>query len=220
MSIRILIADDHGLIRQGLRTLFERAPASRGEAALTVCGEAVDGREAVERSAELSPDVVLMDLSMPDLNGIEATRQVRVACPTCRVVGLSMHGDARRTAAMFEAGASAYLLKDGLFDEVVQAVRAVAAGRTYVSPAIAGELVQGLLVPQSRERGAFSALSGREREVLQLTSEGRSMKEIAKQLHVSHKTVETHRRQVMHKLNLFSVAELTKYAVREGLTSL
>ena len=215
MSIRLLIADDHQIVRQGLRTMLER------NADFTVVGEAEDGRSAVRMSGELKPDVVVMDIGMPDLNGVEATRQLTAGQPHVRVVGLSMHADRRFAAEMLKAGAKAYLLKDGAFDELATAIRSVAAGRVYLTARVADVVVQSYADTNHDESpSAFRRLSPREREVLQLMAEGRATKEIASDLDVSVKTVETHRRQIMEKLNLFSVAELTKYAVREGLSAL
>jgi DNA-binding NarL/FixJ family response regulator len=216
MSTRILIADDHRIMREGLRALLG------DHASITVVGEAEDGRKAVELAARLRPDIVIMDLTMPGLNGIEATRQIVAANPQIRVVALSIHADRRFVQQMFEAGASGYLLKEGAFEELARAIQTVAEGRAFVSPGIAGILIEDL-VRHTASRGTpggSPALSGREKEVLQLLAEGKSTKEIAAILRVGAKTVETHRRQIMLKLQLDSVAELTKYAIREGLTSL
>lgn len=227
--IRILIADDHQILRQGLRSLLER------HTDMQLVGEAADGRSAVRMAGELKPDIVIMDVAMPDLNGIEATRQINTGDSGARVVGLSMHSDRRFIAEMLRAGAKGYLLKDSAFDELAGAIRAVVADRVYLSPDIADVVVEDYLRRSPGDRGAtgaaaaaggggqssvFNRLSPREREVLQLMAEGKATKEIARELHVSVKTVETHRRQIMTKLDVFSVAELTKYAVREGLTTL
>jgi DNA-binding NarL/FixJ family response regulator len=214
MSITILLADDHQVVRQGLKSLLDRYPD------LKVVGEAADGRTAVRLAKELSPDVVVMDIGMPDLNGIEATRQLAAGQPVTKIVALSMHADRRFASEMLKAGAKAYLVKDGAFEELADAIRTVMADRVYLSPRVAGTVVDDLVHGESGGGSAFARLSPREREVLQLMAEGRATKEIAMDLHVSVKTVETHRRQVMEKLNLFSVAELTKYAIREGLTAL
>ena len=214
--MRILLADDHRIVRQGLRSLLE------AEADFTVVAEADNGRAAIDLTDELAPDVVVMDVGMPELNGIEATRRIASRSPRVKVVALSMHSDRRFVAEMLKAGAAGYLLKDGAFEELVGAIRTVAAGRTYLSPRIADVVVEGYLRNNTTpaEPTAYARLSPREREVLQLLAEGKATKEAAAALHLSVKTVETHRRQIMEKLNMYSVAELTKYAIREGLTSL
>jgi len=215
MKRRILVADDHRIIREGLRALIER------QEDMEVVAEAGDGREAVRLVGELSPEVVVMDIGMPDLNGIEATRQIVRESPATKIIGLSMHSDRQYVGGMLEAGASGYLLKDCAFEELVGAIRTVLANQTYLSPAIANIVVQKYVrqVP-STTQSTQAHLTPREREVLQLTAEGKSTKEIARVLHVSVKTVETHRRNIMGKLGVHSVAELTKHAIREGLTSL
>ncbi len=215
MSIRILIADNHALFREGLRTLAARDPD------LEVVGEAPDGREAVAMAHRLHPDVVLMDVVMPELNGLEATRQIRDDDPRVRVIGLSMHTDKRYVLGMLEAGASGYLAKDSPFEEVARAVRAVAGGNVYLSPNVAGLVVQDFARRQApANRGLTGDLSPREREVLQMLAEGNTARGIAQKLHVSVKTVETHRRNIMEKLGLDNVAALTRYAIREGIASL
>jgi len=213
--MRIMLADDHRMFRQGLRTLLE----SRQD--MEVVGEASDGREAVEMAGQCNPDVIIMDVSMPGLNGVEATRKIMLDRPGTKVIGLSMHTDRRYTSELLKAGAAGYLPKDGAFDELEQAVRAVSAGEVYLSPRIAAGLVDDYVrQPKDATASVFERLTAREREVLQLMAEGQATKEIAATLHVSVKTVETHRRQIMEKLNIYSVAELTKYAIREGLTSI
>lgn len=215
MTVRVLLADDHQLFRDGLRSLLQRSPD------FTVVGEAGDGLEALRLCNELRPDIVLLDISMPGLNGVEATRRIAAEAPQTRVLILSMHADRRFVAETLRAGASGYLLKDSAFPEVVRAIQAALQGHVFLSPAITDVVAQDFAVrvppPQN---SAFQLLSPREREVLQLLAEGRATKEIAGQLSVSTKTVETHRRQIMEKLGLHSVAELTKYAIREGLTPL
>lgn len=213
-SIRVLVVDDHSIIRVGLKSLLER------EARIQVVGEAEDGRTAVRLATELSPHVVVMDVSMPDLNGIEATRQILAQDGTRKVLVLSAHTDRNFINEMFQAGASGYITKTTAFEELTLALRAVMAGGVYLSPTIAGALVesvrrQGDGTPSS----TFSILSSREREALQLIAEGKSLKEVATILKVSVKTVEAHRRKTMEKLNLHSVAELTKYAIRQGMTT-
>lgn len=214
MKKRILLVDDHQIMREGLRALLQEQPA------MTVVGEAENGRKAVQLARELSPDIVIMDVTMPDMNGVEATLQIRAALPAVKVIALSIHSDRRFVIQMFRAGATGYLLKDCAFEELARAIQRVVEGQAYLSPGIAGVVVEELLRTAAHEGSGIPSLSSREREVLQLTAEGRSMKEIASALNVSVKTVETHRRQLMIKLGVNSVAELTKYAIREGLTPL
>ena len=188
---------------------------------MEVVGEAENGHEAVRLCKQLKPEVVVMDVGMPELNGMDATRQCLAENPGVKILALSMHTDRRFASGMLQAGASGYLLKDAAFDQLIEAIRAVAAGKTYLSPAITEVVVDDYVSRlASGATGAFSVLSTREREVLQCLAEGQSTKEIAESLHVSAKTIETHRQQIMNKLDLHSVADLTKYAVREGLTSL
>jgi len=213
VAIKIILADDHKIVRQGLRTMLE------SEADIEVIGEADDGRMAVRLARELSPQVIIMDVGMPDLNGIEATRQVLAESPGIKVIGLSMHCDRRFVMNMLKAGASGYLLKDSAFEELAGAIRMVLGGKVYLSTEIANIVVKDYLQGGGDE-SVFSVLTPREREVLQLMAEGKSSRQIADHLIISIKTVETHRMQIMHKLQIFSVAELTKYAIREGLSSL
>lgn len=221
--MRILLCDDHRMMRDGLRAILEKE-------GFEVTGEAATGREGLVLAAQLRPDIVVMDISMPDLNGIDATRKLLAKHPGIKVVGLSMNADRRYVTAMFAAGAVGYLVKSSASEELIQAIRAVAANLKYVSPAIAGSLVDDFVthanaaqfpssIPAARS-AASKPLSPREREVLQLLAEGKSSKDIAAQLDVAATTVETHRRQIMDKLQLRTIAELTKYAVREGLTTL
>ena len=216
MTIRILIADNHTLFSQGLRSLAET------QSDFEVIGEVSDGREAVAISRELQPDVVLMDVVMPGLNGLDATRQIRQEAPDTRVLALSMHVDKRYVLGMLEAGASGYLAKDAAFEEVARALRAVAAGHVYLAPNVAGLVVEDFTRRTSSPSSpsAPAALSPREREVLQLLAEGLPASRIARQLHISVKTVETHRRNILGKLELDTVADLVRYAIREGITSL
>jgi len=215
MTVKILIADDHQIVRQGLRFLLEK------EVDLKVVAEADDGRTTVRLARELNPGVIIMDVAMPDLNGIEATRQIIAESPATKVIALSMYADRRFVINMLKAGASGYLLKDCAFEELTRAIRVVLLHKTYLSPGVTDILVKDCKsgAPEN-EISAFGLLTSREREVLQLMSEGNSTAKIADNLHVSVKTVESHRQQLMQKLNLRSVAELTKYAIREGLTSL
>jgi len=215
MSIRVLLADDHGIIREGLRSLLEREPD------VEVVGEAEDGRKALELTRELLPDVVIMDITMPNLNGVEATRQIVGEFPKTKVVALSIHCNKRFVADILKAGASGYVLKECLFDELLQAIRAVIANGTYLSSRITGTVVDDYVNRLSTTaEPPLAVLTGRQREVLQLLAEGRSTKQIALELHVSTKAIEVNRRQIMEKLDVHSVAELTKYAIREGLTSI
>ena len=212
MSVTVLLVDDHRLMREGLRGLLERQDG------ISVVGEAGDGRTAVKMARELRPDVVIMDVVMQDLNGIEATRQI-VSETAAKVVALSMHSSKRTVVEMLRAGASAYVLKLSAFDEVARAVRAAAAGERYLSPTVANVLVDELVSPDGAS-SAFTALTPREREVLQLLAEGKNTKEIAATLCISARTVDVHRKRVMDKLGMGSVAELTRYAMREGLVPL
>lgn len=215
MSIRILLADDHQLFREGLRSLLEKEPDVK------VVAEADNGRAAVELAGELKPDVVTMDISMPDLNGMEATQQMAKQVPGTKVIGLSMYSDRHFVEGMLKAGASGYLLKDCANEEFIRAIRAVAAGQTYLSPAVAGKVTEDYVrLAKGQSLPASKTLSAREREVLQLVAEGWGSKQIAGELGVGVKTVESHRHQIMEKLNVHSVAELTKFAIREGLTPL
>ena len=215
--MRILLADDHQIVREGLRTMLAQHDD------MAVVGEAGDGRAAVAMVEELGPDVVVMDVGMPGLNGIEATRQIISREPDAKVLALSMHSDRRFMGEMLKAGAKGYLLKDGAFEELATAIRSVVADKIYLSPKIADVVVDDYVRRPAEggiEPSAFARLTPREREVLQLMAEGRATKEIAMDLRVSIKTVETHRRQIMEKLQIYSVAQLTKYAIREGLTSI
>ena len=183
--------------------------------------EAENGRIAVQLAVKLSPDIVVMDVSMPDLNGMEATRQIVSGSSSAKVVALSMHSDELYVTEMLKNGASGYLLKDCAFEELANAIRAIMDGKTYLSPDVSNVVVSGYLGKMvGDDSPASQILTDREREVLQLMTEGKSTKQIALELHISVKTVETHRRQMMHKLDIYSVAELTKYAIRKGLTSL
>ena len=215
MSIRVLLADDHAIIRQGLRMLLEKQPD------IEVVAEAEDGRNAFELAREMAPSVAVMDITMPNLNGVEATRQIINEFPEVRVIALSIHSNKRFVSDMLRAGARGYILKECLFDELVQAIRVVATDGSYLSPRIAGVIVEDYVGRLSTADDSLSAiLTSREREVLQLVAEGKSTKQIASELYVSPKTVEANRRQIMEKLDIHSIAELTKYAVREGLTAL
>ncbi len=215
MTIRVLLADDHKIVRDGLRNLLEAQPD------IDVIAEAENGRMAVQLARKLSPGIVIVDIAMPGLNGIEATREMLRHDPTTKIIALSMHSDKRFVGEMLKAGASAYLLKDCAFEELVTAIRAVLADKTYLSPMIGSVIVDSFVRrPEEAGTSAFSLLTKREREVLQLLAEGKNTKEIADRLYVSVKTIETHRTHIMEKVHVRTVAELTKYAIREGLTSL
>ncbi len=215
MSIRIVIVDDHKIVRDGLCALLARQDD------MEVIAEASEGREAVRLVKELSPDVVIMDITMPDLNGIEAMRQIGNHVPATRVLALSMHSDRRFVLEALRAGASGYLLKDCAFEELNYAINAVVKNQKYLSPGITNVVIEDYVCHQAVPVTATEpGLTPREREVLQLLAEGKDAKEIATCLQVSAKTVETHRTRLMNKLNMHSIAGLTKYAIREGLSAL
>jgi DNA-binding NarL/FixJ family response regulator len=215
MNIKVLLVDDHAIIREGLCSLLEK------QTEMEVIADTDDGRKARELVRELSPNIVIMDITMPGLNGIEATRQITAEFPDVKVIALSIHSKRRYVADMLSAGATGYILKECLFDELVAAIKAVAAGGRYLSPRITDVVVSDYVKRLSAsDDSPFEALKAREREVLQLIAEGKSTKQIALELHVSTKTIEANRRQIMDKLNIHSIAELTKYAVREGLTTI
>jgi DNA-binding NarL/FixJ family response regulator len=217
MTIRVLLADDHQLLRECLRSTLS------ADVEIEIVGEAENGRRAVELAYRLTPDVVVMDVSMPDLNGVGATRQVKARLPDIQVLALSAHSDPRFITSILAAGAAGYLLKDCAFDELCRAIHTVARKQVYLSPAIAGVVVEsslGLGSADGVEGSGAAALTPRLREVLQLLAEGLNTKQIAARLHLSAKTIETHRAALMKKLNCPSVAELTKYAIREGLISI
>ena len=214
MGYRILLADDHKILRQGLRTLLEQ------EKDIHVVGEADNGRTSVKLAGELAPDVVIMDVAMPDLNGIDATRRITESEPRTRVLALSMHSDGRYVKGMLQAGARGYILKDCAAEELTRAIRAVMADQVYVSPGVTGTIVNDYVRQLSTETDEPATLTPREREVLQLLAEGGSTANIAAELHLSVKTIETHRKRIMDKLSLRSIAQLTKYAIREGITTL
>lgn len=207
---RVLLVDDHRIMRDGLRAILA------GEPEIEVVGEAVDGRGAIAMIERDPPDVIVMDVGMPGMNGVEATRNVLRSHPDVRVVALSIHSDKRYVRNMLAAGASGYVLKSAAADELLCAVRAAMRGERFLSSEVDGEGAVG----RAGDGSAYSVLGAREREVLQLLAEGMKSKAIGEQLSIAYKTVETHRRNIMRKLGIHSVAELTKYAVREGLTNL
>lgn len=213
-KIRVLLADDHTILRQGLRKILEADPS------FEVVGEAGDGREAVKKAEALKPDVVVMDISMPILNGIEATRQIAKSLPKTKILILTVHENDQLATEILNAGATGYLLKDAASEELIAAIRAVYRGDSYLSPSIAKRVIaqyldfaRGKVPPEEK----FSDLTAREREILQLIAEGYSNKEIAQMLYISEKTVKTHRENIMRKLDLHSVAELVRYAIRRGI---
>lgn len=215
MNYRIVIADDHRIVRQGLRSLVEQ------ESDLEVIGMAANGRQALQMTRRLIPDVVIMDISMPDLNGIDATSQIVNEAPGVKVIALSMHSEKQLIDGMLRAGAAGYLLKESAFEELIKAIRIVCAGKKYLSPDVTDIVLRDYLNPSiDNDHNLTQDLTLREREVLQLIVEGCATKEVANRLNISIKTVESHRSRIMNKLGLHTVAELTKYAVRRGITSL
>ena len=215
MNHRIVIADDHRIVRQGLRSLVEK------ENDMEVVGMAANGRQALQITRKLKPDVVIMDISMPDLNGIDATCQIVNEVSGVKVIALSMHSEKQLIDGMLRAGAAGYLLKESAFEELIKAIRIVCTGKKYLSPDVTDIVLRDYLNPSvDSDQPMTPDLTLREREVLQLIVEGCATKEVANRLNISVKTVESHRSRIMTKLDLHTVAELTKYAVRRGITSL
>ena len=212
MSIRIVLADDHKMILAALRSMLEK------ENDIAVVGEAGDGAALLELVARTAPDIAVVDVGMPGMNGIEATRRLLAGSPRLRVIALSAYSDRRFVLEMLDAGAKGYLVKASAGDELARAIRAIAQGRTYLCPEVAGTIVEAVRGKTSRAGNAAPKLGRREREVLALLAEGKSSSEIAARLYIAPSTVEVHRRNIMRKLDLHSIAELTKYAIREGLT--
>ncbi|MDR3579235.1 MAG: response regulator transcription factor [Oryzomonas sp.] len=214
MNLKILIADDHAIFREGLRALLEK------ESDIEVVAEACDGNEALQKAREHQPDVIVMDITMPGMNGIDSTRKITSETDKIRVLALSMESDRRFVVEVLEAGATGYLLKDTAYAEFVMAIRTVASGEPYLPPQITHLLLKEFLqrVPDV-ERSPYDKLTAREREVLKLLADGMNAKEIAFKLDVSQKTIENQRISIMNKLNLYSIAELTKFAIREGITT-
>ncbi len=215
MSIKIMIVDEHKILREGLSTLIAKQPN------MEIIGEATDGREALELVNKLSPDIILMDVTMPNLSGIEATRKIKSKNSDIEIIALSLHSDRRYVLGMIDAGASGYLLKECAFDELVRAINTVKNGKKYLSPEISSILIDEYSKKNPQDKlSIYSKLTPRETEILQLIAEGKNTKEISNRLNISIKTVETHRRHIKKKLKSESIAELTKIAIREGLTSI
>jgi two-component system response regulator NreC len=216
MSVKILLVEDHTLVRSGIRSLLEGSPDVK------VVGDIGDGRSAIQLCQKLEPDVVLTDVEMPSLNGIETARQIHAAMPSVKIVMLSMHGDPQYVFESLKAGASGYVLKDAAFTELLDAIEAVMAGRRYLSTPLADLVMEDYVRrANGKESGTgLDKLSAREREILQLVAEGRSSGQVAEMIHISVRTVDTHRYNVMQKLGIHSIAGLTKFAIAHGLTSL
>ena len=215
MMTKIILADDHKVLRAGLKSMLE------SEADLEVIAQADDGREVVKLAKKLDPDIVILDIGMPNMNGIQATQHIVAEVPNTKVLALSMHSDHQYVVNMLQAGASGYMLKDCAYEELITAVRAIIAGKFYLSKDITG-LVVNDYINKLKDANSIGqpVLTSRERETLQLLAEGKSTSQAADQLNVSAKTIETHRKNIMDKLDIHSIAELTKYAIRTGLTSL
>lgn len=213
MTIRVMLADDHKILREALKGILDR------EHDITLVGEANNGIEALALAEEVAPNIVLMDIGMPIMGGIEATRNLINSHPEIRVIALSTFSDRRIVMQMLDAGARGYIVKSAGRDELLRGIRAVAYGRTYLCPDASSVLVESVRNKNSAEPFSTERLGKREREVLQLLSEGHTSPEIGKRLYIATSTVEVHRRNIMRKLELHSIAELTKYAIRNGLTS-
>jgi two-component system NarL family response regulator len=214
MPTTVLLADDHKILCGALRLVLEQ------DGKFKVIGEAHDGRSAVKLAEELEPDIVVTDISMPELNGIEATRQITAARPEIKVIALTTYSDKRYVLAILQAGAIGYVVKANACSDLLKAVDAARRGQTYLSAEVAGAVITALITRETSTAARRGALTAREREVLQLLAEGAVSKTIATRLNISTRTVEGHRQQIMRKLQLHSIADLTKYAIREGLTTL
>lgn len=213
--IKVIIADDHMIVKDGLRSLLEKQPD------MEVVAEADNGRAALKYVKELSPEVVIMDIGMRELNGIDATRQIVKISPGIKVLALSMYSDKRFVKEMLKAGASGYMLKDSAFKEFIDAIRVIVDNKIYISPSVAGVVMDDYLGNSLERDGSIrTLLTSRELEVLQLLAEGKSTKQIALSLNLSTKTIESHRNKVMQKIDVSNIADLTKYAIREGIVSL
>ena len=215
MSIKILLVDDHEIVRYGLRCLIEEQPD------MEVVGDAENGRMAIDLACQLKPDVVIMDISMPDMNGVEATRRICKEVPSTKIIVLSMHHKRQFVIDMLKAGVSGYILKTKVHDDLIRAVKAAVANEVYLSSKITGVVARDYMSNMSvSDQSASTVLTPREREVLQLISEGKSTKESALHINISIKTIESTRRRIMQKLDIHNVADLTKYAINEDITSL
>ncbi|MBN2590233.1 MAG: response regulator transcription factor [Sedimentisphaerales bacterium] len=213
--MKVLIADDHSIVREGLKSLIDK------QKSMQVVGEAEDGQKAIDLTRELSPDIVIMDISMPNLNGIEATREILRHKPQIKIIILSMYTDKHIVKESLEAGAQGYILKSNLLDELLNAIKAIKANERYLSPRITGIVVEDYINLKANGKTKKQIeLTSRERHIIQLIAEGKTIKEIARTINISPKTADANRRQIMNKLNIFNTAELTKYAIREKITSL
>jgi DNA-binding NarL/FixJ family response regulator len=210
------VADDHKIFRQGIKKLLEE------ESDLQVVGEASDGREAVKKATELKPDVILMDIAMANLNGLEATRQIKKQLPSAKVIMVTMHKNEEYVLQSFQAGASGFILKEGAVEELVSAIRSINSDKSFLSPSISKTLIDAYMrkMETGKTETPFDLLTDREREVLQLIAEGYTNREVAKSLFISVKTVEAHRAHIMQKLNIHDIAKLVKYAIQKGLVDL
>jgi two-component system response regulator NreC len=215
-KVKLLVADDHKIFRQGIKKLLEEEPD------LQVVGEAADGREAVKKATELKPDVILMDIAMANLNGLEATKQIKKVLPSVKVIVVTMHKNEEYILQSFQAGASGFILKEGAVEELVSAIRSIHQDKSFLSPTISKTLIDAYLrkMETGKTETPFDLLTDREREVLQLIAEGYTNREVAKSLFISVKTVEAHRAHIMQKLNIHDIAKLVKYAIQKGLVDL
>jgi len=215
-KVKLLVADDHKIFRQGIKKLLEEEPD------LQVVGEAADGREAIKKATELKPDVILMDIAMANLNGLQATKQIKKILPDTKVIMVTMHKNEEYVLQSFQAGASGYILKEGAVEELVSAIRTIHQDKSFLSPAISKTLIDAYLrkMETGKTETPFDLLTDREREVLQLIAEGYTNREVAKSLFISVKTVEAHRAHIMQKLNIHEIAKLVKYAIQKGLVDL